>query len=244
MAANLIFVTGGSSGVGAAMAQEVPYADTRVIDISRRGLAGVEHFAADLADPEQWNGVSELFAAEMNGFDGERVVLIHSAGTLHPIGFAGEVSAKDYARQVLLNSASPQVLGEAFLRAARETRAACFLVMISSGAARNIYEGWSAYGPGKAAVDQWVRTVGAEQQRRGGRCKVLSIAPGIVATGMQAEIRATPSEDFPEVESFVELHETGQLREPGEVATEIWALIEKDLENGAVVDLRDPGDSD
>jgi benzil reductase ((S)-benzoin forming) len=139
----------------------------------------------------------------------------------------------------LLNSASPQVLGDAFLRAAREVRAACYLVMISSAAARNIYEGWTAYGPGKAAVDQWVRTAGVEQERRGGRCRLLSVAPGIVATKMQAEIRATPSEEFPEVERFIALHETGQLREPSEVAREIWSLLEKDFENGAVLDLRD-----
>jgi len=239
MASDLIFITGGSGGIGAAMARAVPYADARVINISRRGSSGLEHFNADLADPEQWSRVAQLFSVEMKGFDGERIVLIHSAGTLQPIGFAGEVSAKEYARQVLLNSASPQVLGDAFLRAARETRAACYLVMISSAAARNIYEGWTAYGPGKAAVDQWVRTAGAEQERRGGRCRLLSVAPGIVETDMQAEIRATPSEDFPNVARFIELHETGQLREPDAVAREIWALLEQDLDNGAVVDLRD-----
>ena len=56
---------------------------------------------------------------------------------------------------------------------------------------------------------------------------------------MQAEIRATPSEDFPDVGRFMELHQTGQLREPDEVAREIWALLEQDLDNGAVLDLRD-----
>ena len=65
-------------------------------------------------------------------------------------------------RQVLLDSASPQVLGDAFLRAARETHAECHVVMISSGAAFTVFEGWSAYCAGKAAMDQWVRTAGAE----------------------------------------------------------------------------------
>ena len=32
------------------------------------------------------------------------------------------------------------------------------------GAAGNVYEGWTSYGAGKAAVDQWVRTAGAEQE--------------------------------------------------------------------------------
>jgi benzil reductase ((S)-benzoin forming) len=131
------------------------------------------------------------------------------------------------------------VLGDAFLRAARATRAACHLVMLGSGAAHHVYEGWSAYGAGKAAIDQWVRTVGAEQARRGNRVRVLSVAPGVVATAMQEQIRATPARCFPEVARFVELHESGQLREPAAVAREIWALLGRDLPNGAVVDLRE-----
>jgi len=123
--ANLVFITGGSSGIGAAMARVVPYSDARVINISRRALTGCEHHEADLSDPAAWCEVADLFAREIKNFAGERIVFVHSAGTLQPIGFAGEVSADDYVRQVLLDSASPQVLGDAFLRAARETHAEC-----------------------------------------------------------------------------------------------------------------------
>ena len=209
-----------------------------MIDLSRRGAPGLEHFRADLADPNTWPGVGELFAREMKGFAGDGVVCIHSAGTLTPIGFAGEVDPRAYARQVLLNSAAPQVIGDAFLRAARETRARCTLLMIGSGAARNVYEGWSAYCAGKAAVDHWVRTVGAEQARRGGRVRVLSIAPGIVESAMQEQIRATAARDFPEVERFRALHREGALRAPSEVARQIWTLLRGEIENGAVLDLR------
>ena len=224
------------------MARAVPYSDARVISISRRRLAGYEHHGADLSDSAAWSGVADLFARELKDFGGDRVVFIHSAGTLQPIGFAGEVSADDYARQVLLDSASPQVLGDAFLRATREIDAECHVVMITSGAAFTVFEGWSAYCAGKAAMDQWVRTVGAEQSRQGGRCRLLAVAPGIVETPMQEEIRAASSGNFPSVEMFVELHEKGQSREPQEAAREIWSLLERDLENGAVIDLYVPAD--
>ena len=111
--------------------------------------------------------------------------------------------------------------------------------MITSGAASHVYPGWSAYGAGKAAIDQWTRTAGAEQELRGGRVRVLAVAPGIVATAMQDQIRATPARDFPEVARFVELFESGELREPAAVAAEIWALLGRELPNGAVVDLRE-----
>jgi benzil reductase ((S)-benzoin forming) len=234
----LAFITGASSGIGLALGRSVP-GDARVIDISRRGAPGLEHFAADLADPASWPGVAALFAREIGGFQGDRVILVHGAGTLTPIGFAGAVDPAAYARNVILNSAAPQVLGDAFLRATADCPAACTLVMISSGAARSVYPGWTSYGAGKAAVDQWVRTAGAEQESLGGRCRILSVAPGVVATAMQEEIRATSAADFPEVAKFFELHESGELRDPEAVAREIWALLDGDFENGAVIDLRD-----
>lgn len=239
MPSHLVFITGASSGIGLALARSVPHPDARVVDISRRGAPGLEHFEADLADLTAWRAVGELFEKEMAGFEGERVIFVHSAGTLEPIGFAGEVDALAYTRQVLLNSAAPQALGDAFLRATAATRAACTLVMISSGAASGVYEGWSAYCAGKAAVNHWVRTAGAEQARRGGRCRVLAVAPGIVETAMQEQIRATAEDGFPEVERFRDLHRQDALRRPDEVARDLWALMDRELENGAVVDLRE-----
>jgi benzil reductase ((S)-benzoin forming) len=237
---HLVFITGASSGIGLAMARSVPYPGARVIDISRRGAPGLEHFPADLSDPSTWPRVAELFAAELAEFEGERALLVHSAGTLEPIGFAGEVDSASYARQVLLNSAAPQVLGGAFLGAASRCEAACTLLFIGSGAAHSVYEGWSAYGAGKAAVDQWVRTAGAEQKRRGGRCRVLSVAPGVIETAMQEQIRGMTEQAFPSVERFRELHRAGALRDPSDAARDLWALVVKDtFANGAVLDLRE-----
>jgi NAD(P)-dependent dehydrogenase (short-subunit alcohol dehydrogenase family) len=235
----LVFVSGGSSGIGAALARAALGRGARTLDISRRGSPGCERLAADLADPAGWRAVAGLFAREMAGFAGARVVFFHAAGTLRPIGFAGEVDPEEYARAVLLNAAALPVVGDAFLRAARATQAACILVNVGSGAARSVYEGWSHYGAGKAASDQWVRVAGAEQARRGGRCRVLSVAPGVVATAMQEEIRACSPRDFPDVAKFVRLHEAGALRDPDEVARDLWALLDTDFENGAVLDLRD-----
>jgi len=239
MVSNLVVITGASSGIGRALAESVPFESARVIDISRRGNSDVEHFEADLADPESWRAVAGLFDELVAGFAGDRAVFVHSAGTLEPIGFAGEVDGAGYARQVLLNAAAPLVLGDAFLRAARATTAASTVLMISSGAAHSAYQGWSAYCAGKAAVDHWVRTVGAEQAQRGDRCRVISVAPGIVETAMQEEIRRSAPDAFPEVERFRELHREGALRTPAEVARDIWKLLDTEIENGTVLDLRD-----
>jgi benzil reductase ((S)-benzoin forming) len=238
IAPNLVFISGASSGIGLAVAKAVPF-ESRVIDISRSGAPGFEHFEADLADPASWASVGAHFAREMSGFSGERVVFVHCAGTLLPMGFAGEVDAKGYAAQVLLNSAAPQVLGDAFLRSASRCNAKCQLLMVSSGAANSVYRGWSAYCGGKAAVDHWVRTVGAELEQRGSSTRVASVAPGVVATAMQEQIRQMPESDFPDLPRFLELHEEGQLRDSVDVARDLWRLLEAGLENGSVLDLRD-----
>lgn len=238
MAETLVWISGASSGIGKALTATVPWEEARVLDISRRGSPGLEHVEADLSDPASWRTVAQSFERELRGFSGERVVFVHAAGTLEPMGFAGEVDLDAYSHNVVLNSAAPQVLGHAFLAAAKDLGAERHLVMLTSGAASSPYEGWSSYGAGKAASDQWVRSVGAEQDRRGG-VRVVSVTPGVVETAMQEQIRETPEEDFPKRQKFVDLHEKGELENPGEVAQEMWALLDRELENGAVVDLRE-----
>ncbi len=234
-ATSLIWISGASAGIGAALAEAVPYGDARVIDLSRRGGGPAEHFKADLSDPADWARVAQHFREELAGYDGERVVFIHNAGTITPIGPADRVDGEAYTRAVLLNSAAPQVLGRAFLQATAELTCERDLVMLSSGAAKTAYAGWSSYNAGKAAVEHWVRTVGAEQE---GRCRVIAVAPGVVDTGMQTEIRETDEQDFPTVGRFHELKETGALSTPAEAAAGIWSLLDRPLPNGSCVDLR------
>jgi benzil reductase ((S)-benzoin forming) len=168
-----------------------------------------------------------------------RITCFQSAGTIEPIGFAGEVDPDRYQANVLLNAAAPQVIGHRFLGAVSHLRCRRELVMVSSGAARKDYPGWSSYGAAKAALDRWVSTVGAEQRERGG-VRVLSITPGVVATGMQDRIRATDARDFPPVERFRTLHEEEALEAPEVVARGLWDVLDDDeVTSGAVIDLRD-----
>ncbi|MBV8996244.1 MAG: SDR family NAD(P)-dependent oxidoreductase, partial [Pseudonocardiales bacterium] len=105
------------------------------------------------------------------------------------------------------------------------------------GAAKSVYPGWASYGASKAAIDQWVRNVGAEQSQRGG-VSVFSVAPGTVDTTMQQQLRNTPEEDFPSRGKFVDARDQGKLSDPEQIADKIWALLDRDLDNGSVLDLR------
>jgi benzil reductase ((S)-benzoin forming) len=237
----LVFVTGGSSGIGRALLDTVPWPSAQLWNLSRHPTPGARHVAVDLAEPGGWQRAEETFAGALGGVASGCAVLIHAAGTLTPIRFAGETDAASYRRNVLLNTAAPQVLGDAFLRTLRgagpDLRG--WMLFVGSGASTRVYEGWSGYGAGKAAVDHWTRIVGAEQHLRGDRCRVLCVAPGVVETAMQAEIRETRPEDFPQVDRFRALHEEGALRHPHDVARQLWSLLDRELANGAVLDLRD-----
>jgi benzil reductase ((S)-benzoin forming) len=237
----LLVVTGGSAGLGRAVLATAPDGAER-LDVSRSGadLDGVRHVRADLVDPGSWSEVGAAIAEVVRERPWQRVTVVHAAGTLDPIGFAGEVDDAAYTANVLLNSAATQVLGHHVLRALTQAGAdRRELVLISSGAARSSYPGWSSYGAAKAAADRWVATVGEEQRRRGG-VRVLSVAPGVVATGMQALIRDTDERDFPGVDRFRRLHADGQLVAPEDAAAALWRLLDDDtVPTGAVVDLRE-----
>lgn len=241
MVNTLVWITGASAGLGAGLAATVPFDDAHVVSISRSpGPDRTEHVPADLSDPLSWMAVEGHLLARMAKFTGQRVVFVHNAGTLEPIGFAGEVDTVAYRSNVLLNSAAGQVLGHSFLKAVATAgfTGEAHLVMISSGAANTPYPGWSSYAAAKAALDHWVRTVGEEQRLRQSKVSVLAIAPGVVGTAMQAQIRATDDADFPNVERFHALHDEGQLLEPNEAARRVWAVLQRDLPAGTVTDIR------
>jgi len=238
MSTQLVIISGASSGIGRSLVETCPYPSPTIIDLSRRGGGAAEHLFADLSTPAGWDTAQATFDSRVAGFEGDRVVFIHNAGTLNPIGFAGDVDQSAYQANVLLNSAAPQILGDAFLRAAAKTTARSDLVLIGSGAATKAYRGWSAYGAGKAASAQWALTVGLEQADQANGSHVWWIAPGLVATSMQADVRMSQEDSFPDVEMFRQLHEDDELEEPGVVAARLWAVLEQDHPNGAILDLR------
>ena len=125
---------------------------------------------------------------------------------------------------VALNVSAPLVLADALVAAT----AGCGdrrIVHISSGAARNPYAGWSVYCATKAALDMHARAV---QLDAVAGLRVASLAPGVIDTDMQAQIRASAEGDFPLRERFEALKRDGQLASADDVARRLVAHVLSD----------------
>ena len=157
----IVWITGATSGIGEALAETVPYQDARVISIARRLHPTLDSLQADIAEAASWDAISEHLAKELSSFAGRRALFIHNAFVSDPVGFVGEVDPIAYRRHILANAAAPLIIGDAFFRhlpAGVEGG----LVMVSSAAARVPFAGRAGYGGGKAAMEQWVKTVRVE----------------------------------------------------------------------------------
>jgi benzil reductase ((S)-benzoin forming) len=110
------------------------------------------------------------------------------------------------------------------------------IMHVSSGAGSSAYPGWSVYGATKAALDHHARSAALDGVPG---LLVCSLAPGVINTDMQAEIRASSVECFPNRERFVELERSGQLSEPLECAAKLVDYLLGDrFGNNPVDDLR------
>ncbi|MFP3548025.1 SDR family oxidoreductase, partial [Rhizobium sp. SIMBA_035] len=87
------------------------------------------------------------------------------------------------------------------------------------------YPGWSIYCSTKAALDHHARAVALDANRA---LRICSLAPGVIDTNMQAQIRGSDAEQFPMREKFEDLKRNGQLSTPEQCATQLLDYVFSD----------------
>ena len=236
-------VTGYTKGLGAAIAAELRRRGIPVLGLARgqTGTAPAETAAAlstvevDLGDAGALRRFLESGTLEQWVQDAGTVLLVNNAGVVWPVGPLAEQDPLAALQAVTLNVAAPLALAAAAVRAA--PRSERRILHVSSGAGRHAYPGWSVYCATKAALDRHAEAVALDGDPSVRAC---SLAPGVIDTGMQAEIRATPETRFPMRERFVQLKAQGGLSSPEACAR---ALVDYLLAPGfgsrPVDDLRD-----
>ncbi|MFX3623420.1 MAG: (S)-benzoin forming benzil reductase [Ectobacillus sp.] len=240
-------VTGSSRGLGEAIVKELIERDVIVFSISRSRNEELEEKAKqkgtlfyplsfDLLRIDEIEEVMDEIFSLIDLESASAIALINNAGMLAPMKPIERAENAALIENVHLNLLAPMLLTSEFLKRTNEALVDKRIVNISSGAGKNPYFGWGAYCTTKAGVDMFTRCVAVEEQGKDYPTKIISFAPGVVDTDMQAQIRAAHKEDFANLERFVSLKEEGKLLSPDYVAQAIIHLLEtENFEQGGIV---------
>lgn len=237
-----LIITGHTRGLGRALAELYLQRGWQVLGLAR-GRADMvspklRQVRIDLADGAAlaaWlsSGLLRDFLA-----DAGSILLANNAGTVSPNALLGRQRPSEILSAVALNVSASLLLANAVL-AARPARVPLDILHIGSGAGRKNYPGWSVYGATKAALDHHARCVAAEGHEN---VRITCLAPGVVDTAMQGEIRAADEADFPMRPRFAALKEGGGLQSAEETAAKIAAYVESArFGEEAAADIRDFG---
>lgn len=193
--------------------------------------------ALDLADTSSLLAWLETRALADFLADADQALLINNAAVVTPMGALHQQDAREVAAAVAINVAAPLILSAAFAQASAHG-ALRRVLHVSSGAGRKAYPGWSVYGATKAALDAHARAAALDAVLN---LRVVSLAPGVIASDMQADIRAIDPERFPLRERFIELDRDDGLVDPAEAGARVVEyLLAADFGREPVADLRDP----
>ena len=240
---HLTILTGASRGMGLAMAQQLLAAGHRLLCLSRNAnpalaSASCEQWTVDLADPApvaarlaQWLAAQGAPAS---------VTLINNAGLIPAIAPVGDIAAIDLARAMRVDLEAPMLLTGAFLRATTGWAVPRKVLNISSGLGRRAMASQAAYCAAKAGMDHFTRSVALEEALAPNGAKVCSLAPGVIDTDMQVQLRSADSAAFPDIANFIGMKEKGQLSSPQDAAAKVLGYLNRpDFGSNPVADVRD-----
>jgi len=241
---NLTILTGASRGLGLAMTEQLLQRGHRVLAISRREPA-IDHPAlsawpADLADAAPVASRLEAWLRSADPATLGGVNLINNAGVVSELAPLGNVASADLQNALRVGLEAPMLLAAAFLRATAGWAVPRKLLFISSGLGRRAMAGSASYCAAKAGMDHLARAIALEEAASPNGARAVSLAPGVIDTDMQVQLRSADPAAFPERERFVGLKSGGLLDSPAQAAAKVLAFLDRaDFGTNPVADVRD-----
>jgi len=219
-------VTGGTRGMGAAIAQRLLDAGAKVVVAGRsRGEgapAGATFIAGDVTSLEGVKAIATGALGALGGLD----ILVNNAGGGQPFP-GGIASIPDEAWQASfeLNLFAAVRLTNAVLPVLCESKVGA-IVNISSNAARMPFGPFAHYCAAKAALDMYSRALALDLGPKGIRVNVVSPGPVMTPGGDEARKAFSDATGAP-ADVFAQAVPLGRLGSPDDIA-EVVALLASD----------------
>ncbi len=247
MTRHLTLITGASRGLGLALTEQLLAQGHQVLALARQPTvtavppgSALISWEVDLVDSEP---VAERLAGWLAAQDASAiasVTLINNAGVVSDPAPLSAGRGADLARALRVGLEAPMLLTAAFLRATAAWKMPRKVLMISSGLGRYAIAGSAAYCAAKAGMDNLARAVALEEAAAPNGARVVSLAPGVIDTDMQLQLRSASAERFPERERFVGMQTGGLLMSPALAASKVLKVLAKaDFGSQPITDVRD-----
>jgi len=252
MPRHLTIVTGASRGLGLAIARQLLASpDCTLLCISRTTKAELSTLAESAgATLEQWprdlaDGASaaEALASWLqarSSNDWASATLINNAGVISALQPLRQGNLADMTQALRVGVEAPLLLSSAFLGATQHWTAPRKVLNISSGLGRRAMASSATYCAAKAGMDHFTRCLALEEALFPHGAKVCSLAPGVIDTNMQDQLRHADASLFPDRPMFEGMHVNGQLSSPADTAARVLAYLARaDFGSQPVGDVRE-----
>ncbi len=252
MRTHITLITGSSRGLGAALAAQRLLPGHRVLGLARTVNAGLqaqaealtgsgvllEQWPVDLADAAAVAARLAPWLQAQGGASAATLTLINNAGVMATPAPLDRVPVADIVRALRVGLEAAVVITAAFLEATRHWPGARRVLNISSSLGRRPMAGGAVYCAAKAGMDHLTRVLALEQATQPNPARVMSLAPGVIDTDMQAELRASSADLFPDRARFVGLQQQGLLPSAAACATRVLAVLERaDFGSEVITDI-------
>jgi len=248
---HLYILTGASRGMGLAIAQQLLVPGHQLVCISRQAnaelaqaaqSAGVSlaQWTLDLADGQSASLRLQDWLLSQNANDFASATLINNAGVIPRIAPLSHSDPAELAWALRVGLEAPMQLCAAFLGATEAWQPPRQVLNISSGLGRRAMASQAAYCAAKAGMDHFTRCLALDEALKPHGARVCSLAPGVIDTDMQVQLRGAAAQDFPDQAGFQQLKATGSLSTPQDAARKVLAYLARpDFGNPPVGDVRD-----
>lgn len=236
--------------MGLALARQLLKPDHTLLCLSRQDSAALTAQAqAAGAALTQWKtDLSDGHAASVRlgawlraqaAADFASATLINNAAVMPAIVPLRDAPTQELALALRVGLQAPMQLTAAFLDATRAWPGVRRVLNISSGLGRRPMASQSAYCAVKAGLDHFTRCLALDEAGQPNGARVCALAPGVIDTGMQTQLRSAEAAAFPDRERFVRLQSQGQLSTPEDAAGRVLAwLARPDFGAEPVADVR------